>query len=33
MDYLELDLNLTKEDIMLKNAAREFARDVMRPAR
>ena len=31
MDYLDLNLNLTKEDIMLKNAAREFARDVMRP--
>ena len=31
MSYLELDLNLTKEDLMLKKAAHEFARDVMRP--
>lgn len=31
MEYLELDLNLTKEDRMLKQAAHEFARDVMRP--
>ncbi len=31
MDYLELDLNLSKEDLMLKQAAHEFARDVMRP--
>jgi len=31
MDYLELNLNLTEEDIMLKNAANEFAREVMRP--
>ena len=31
MDYLELNLNLTKEDLMLKKAAHEFARDVMRP--
>ncbi len=31
MTYLDLNLNLTKEDIMLKKAAHEFARDVMRP--
>ena len=31
MDYLDLDLNLSKEDLMLKKAAHEFARDVMRP--
>lgn len=31
MSYLELNLNLTKEDRMLKQAAHEFARDVMRP--
>jgi len=31
MEYLELNLNLTKEDLMLKKAAHEFARDVMRP--
>lgn len=31
MDYLDLDLNITKEDMMLKKAAHEFARDVMRP--
>jgi len=31
MDYLDLDLTLTKEDKMLKKAAHEFARDVMRP--
>lgn len=31
MYYLDLDLNLTKEDLMLKKAAHEFARDVMRP--
>jgi len=31
MDYLDLNLNITKEDILLKKAAREFARDVMRP--
>ena len=31
MDYLDLDLNLTKEDILLKKTANEFARKVMRP--
>jgi alkylation response protein AidB-like acyl-CoA dehydrogenase len=31
MEYLDLNLELTKEDIMLKTAAHEFARDVMRP--
>jgi alkylation response protein AidB-like acyl-CoA dehydrogenase len=31
MDYLELDLNLTEEDIALKRAAHKFAREVMRP--
>ena len=31
MDYLDLNLDLTKEDIMLKKAAHEFARDIMRP--
>lgn len=31
MDFLELDLNLTKEDLMLKKNANEFARKVMRP--
>ncbi|SHJ25255.1 Acyl-CoA dehydrogenase [Desulfatibacillum alkenivorans DSM 16219] len=31
MSYLDLDLNLSKEDRMLKEAAHEFARDVMRP--
>jgi len=31
MDFLELDLNLTKEDRMLKKNANEFARKVMRP--
>ncbi|MEH0020149.1 MAG: acyl-CoA dehydrogenase family protein [Desulfobacter sp.] len=31
MDYLDLNLNLTKEDLMLKKAMHEFARDVMRP--
>lgn len=31
MDYLDLDLNLSKEDLMLKKATHEFARDVMRP--
>ncbi len=31
MDYLDLNLDLTKEDIMMKKAAHEFARDVMRP--
>ncbi|MDJ0855189.1 MAG: acyl-CoA dehydrogenase family protein [Desulfobacterales bacterium] len=31
MHYLDLNIELTKEDIMLKEAAHEFARDVMRP--
>lgn len=31
MEYLELNLNLTREDIMLRKAAREFAKEVMRP--
>lgn len=31
MSYLDLNIELTKEDIMLKEAAHEFARDVMRP--
>ncbi len=31
MSYLDLNLNLSKEDRMLKQAAHEFARDVMRP--
>ena len=31
MDFLELDLSLTKEDILLKKTVREFAEKVMRP--
>lgn len=31
MDFLDLDINLSKEDIMLKKNANEFARKVMRP--
>ena len=31
MEFLDLDINLTKEDIMLKKNANEFARKVMRP--
>lgn len=31
MDFMELDLNLTKEDLMLKKNANEFAKKVMRP--
>ncbi len=31
MDYLDLDLDLTEEDIELKSAANRFAREVMRP--
>lgn len=31
MDYLDLNINLTKEDIMLKKSAAEFAKKVMRP--
>lgn len=31
MDFLELDLNLTEEDIALKQAAHKFAKEVMRP--
>ena len=32
MDYLDLDLNLSDEDLALKEAANKFAREVMRPA-
>ena len=31
MEFLDLNLDLSKEDLMLKKAAHEFARDVMRP--
>lgn len=31
MDYLDISLQLTDEDIALRNAAREFAQEVMRP--
>jgi alkylation response protein AidB-like acyl-CoA dehydrogenase len=31
MTYLDLDLNLTKEDKRLKQSAHEFAKDIMRP--
>jgi alkylation response protein AidB-like acyl-CoA dehydrogenase len=31
MDFLDLDINLSKEDMMLKKNANEFARKVMRP--
>jgi alkylation response protein AidB-like acyl-CoA dehydrogenase len=31
MDFLELDLNLTDDDIALKKAAHKFAKEVMRP--
>jgi alkylation response protein AidB-like acyl-CoA dehydrogenase len=31
MDYLDLNLDLTKEDIMLKKEAHKFAKEVMRP--
>jgi acyl-CoA dehydrogenase len=31
MDYFDLDLNLSEDDKALKNAARAFAQDVMRP--
>ncbi len=31
MNYFDLDLNLSKEDIALKNETRKFAREVMRP--
>lgn len=31
MDFLELDLNLTEEDMALKRAAHRFAKEVMRP--
>ena len=31
MDFLDLDLNLSKEDIALKKAANKFAKEVMRP--
>ena len=31
MTYLDLNIELTREDIMMKTAAHEFAREVMRP--
>ena len=31
MDYFDLNMNLTSEDIALKEAASKFAREVMRP--
>lgn len=31
MDFLDLDLNLTEEDVALKKAAHKFASEVMRP--
>ena len=31
MEFLDLNINLTKEDIMMKKAAAEFAKNVMRP--
>jgi alkylation response protein AidB-like acyl-CoA dehydrogenase len=31
MEYLDLNIHLTKEDIMMKKAAAEFAKNVMRP--
>jgi len=31
MDYLELDINLSREDRMLKENAHQFAKEVMRP--
>jgi len=31
MDFLDLDLNLTEEDIAIKKAAHKFAEEVMRP--
>ena len=31
MDFLDLDITLTKEDRMLKANANEFAKKVMRP--
>ncbi|PIP37807.1 MAG: acyl-CoA dehydrogenase [Desulfobacterales bacterium CG23_combo_of_CG06-09_8_20_14_all_51_8] len=31
MDFLDMDIHLTKEDMMLKKNANEFARKVMRP--
>jgi acyl-CoA dehydrogenase len=32
MKYLDIDLNLTKEDLAIQDAAHEFAEQVMRPA-
>ena len=31
MDYLDLDINLTEDDIALKKSAHRFAKEVMRP--
>ena len=31
MDFLDLNLNLTEEDVALKENARKFAREIMRP--
>ena len=31
MEFLDLDLNLTKEEVLMKKTANEFARKVMRP--
>ncbi len=31
MEYFDMNLNLTPEDIAIRNAAREFAKNVMRP--
>jgi len=31
MDFLDLDLNLTEEDIALRKSTHKFAREVMRP--
>ena len=31
MDYLDIDLELTEEDLALKEAAHRFAKEVMRP--
>lgn len=31
MRYLDLNMNLSKEDILIRRTAREFAKDVMRP--
>lgn len=32
MDYFDINMTLSKEDLLIKKAAREFAQDVMRPA-